>query len=338
MTLTIAIPTYNRPEQLVRTVRTLIPQLTVRCRLLIVDNASDPPVLDTLGPLLAEYDNSSVRIVRNKANIGGNANILRCIELCDTEWVWTLGDDDRIWDDAVEKVLEGIDSNASCVCVNFAHIVDNRTEASTTCGRTAFLSGLGRNFWSLMFISCSVYRVEAILPSLMYGYMQIPSYAPHLTVLLMALDKSETVHFSEKIIVEYIPPKSAVGWSAFWVELGPPLLLYLPLGSGDRVLLRNVLRSLYRFKTLLALYVHVLCYGWRTEDLAVCAQLYRLNILRRATVTRSLSEWVLSHGLLITLLAPSLALKGMQLFYSVAKGRSLADRAALVGLSPDERD
>jgi len=59
--------------------------------------------------------------------------------------------------------------------------------------------------------------------------------------------------------------------------------------------------------------------------------------LRRATVTRSLNEWLLTRGLLITLLAPNLALKAMQLFYRVAMGRTLEDRAALVGLSPEER-
>jgi glycosyltransferase involved in cell wall biosynthesis len=335
MNLTIAIPTYNRPEQLTRTLRKLIPQLTTRCRLLIVDNSSEPPVIDTLSPLLAEYDNPLVRVVRNKTNIGGNANILRCMELCDTAWLWTMGDDDRVLDDAVEKVLEGIDSNASCACVNFTQLIDNRTEALTTCGRTAFLSVLGRHFWSLMFISCSVYRVNAILPSLMYGYIQIPSYAPHLAVLLMALDQSETVHFSEKIIVEYIPAQSGAGWSAYWVELGLPLLLDLPLGSGDRVLLRKVLRSRLRFKTLLALYVNVLCYGWRTGDLAVCSQLFRTATLRRLTVTGSLFESVLIFVFQMSLLAPSLALLVTQMLFRTVRGQPLREWALSVGLGPE---
>jgi hypothetical protein len=256
------------------------------------------------------------------------------MELCDTEWLWTLGDDDRIWDDAVEKVLKGIDNNRDCTCVNFAQITDNRTKALTTCGRTAFLSVLGRHFGSLMFLPCSVYRMEAILPSLMYGYLQIPSSAPHLAVLLMALDTSETVHFSANIIVERLQAQKGPKWSTLWVELGIPLLLDLPFGSGDRFLLRNVLRSRLRFKTLLAAYVNVLCYGWRIEDLTVCYQLFNIAALRRLTVTGSLYESVLIFVFQVSLLVPRVALLVTQILFRAVRGQPMQEWASSVGLGP----
>ena len=335
--LTVAIPTYNRHECLVSTIKRLIPQLTPECQLLIVDNASQPSAIDAVGGVLAEFGISSARVVRNNTNIGGNANIVRCMELCESEWLWIVSDDDRIWDDAVEKIFDGIDNQPTCICVNFAQSSHPRSEASTTCGRTEFLNMVGRHFYTLLFVSTSVYKVKAILPFIAHGYMQIASCAPHLAVLLMAINGSGKVHFSEKTIVEYIPARKGSGWSQFWVERGFPLLLDLPLEARDRDLLRKALGSRLELRGILAAYVDVLCYGLRARDLAVCAQLYRMMALRRASVARSPIEWLVIHGLLTTLHAPSLAVRAMRPVYRVAKGQALEERAACVGLSLDER-
>ena len=52
--ITIAIPTYNRNRTLKENLRLLLPQLTDRCRLLIIDNCSDTPVAETLADLLPD--------------------------------------------------------------------------------------------------------------------------------------------------------------------------------------------------------------------------------------------------------------------------------------------
>jgi len=334
--LTIAIPTYNRPKSLASTISLLIPQLTPECQLLVVDNASDPPVIDGIGPALAELDVCRARIIRNNTNVGANANILRCMELCDSEWLWILSDDDRIWEDAIRTIFETIADHPTCTCLNFAQISEPRSESSIACGRAELLSVIGRDFYTLLFISTSVYRVAAILPSITYGYMQIPSCAPHLAVLLMAVDKTGTVFFSPKITVEYIPARKGTGWSQFWVDRGLPLLLDLPLNSQDRVFLRRALRARNRFKDVFAAYVDVLCYGLRARDLAICAQLYKMFALRRATLSQSPLEWLIIRCLQTTLLAPGVALQGVRVAYRVAARRTLEDRAARVGLSLDE--
>jgi glycosyltransferase involved in cell wall biosynthesis len=335
--LTIAIPTYNRHKCLVSTIKRLIPQLTADCQLLIIDNASDPPVIDAVGPALAEFAIPLVRVVRNKANIGANANILRCMELCESEWLWILSDDDRIWDDAVEKILEEIANHPDCTCVNFAQDAYPRGEALTTCGTSEFLNVLGRQFPTLLFVSTSVYRVDAILPSITYGYMQIPSCAPHLAVLIMALNSSGIMYFSAKTIVEYVGARKGAGWSQFWVERGFPLLIDLPLSARHRDLLRKALLSRLQFRGILAGYVDVVCYALRSRDSAVCLQLYRMFALRRAIVARSPVEWFIMRCLLTTLLAPGLAIQALRCFFRVARGKTLEERAACVGLGLDER-
>ncbi|RZK28376.1 MAG: glycosyltransferase family 2 protein, partial [Hymenobacter sp.] len=102
--LTIAIPTYNRNERLARSLEILVPQLSAGVKLVIIDNCSSVPIKDTVEPYLL----SNVKVVRNTYNIGMAANILRCFENCDTEWLWVLGDDDPPHKNAVEIIIQEI--------------------------------------------------------------------------------------------------------------------------------------------------------------------------------------------------------------------------------------
>jgi hypothetical protein len=55
---------------------------------------------------LQQYPHIDAQLVRNKFNIGANANILRCLELVRNPWVWILGDDDLPLPNAIETILE----------------------------------------------------------------------------------------------------------------------------------------------------------------------------------------------------------------------------------------
>lgn len=94
--LTIAIPTYNRIEQLRRTLTNLIPQLDDRCYLMILDNNSDNKVENEISDLTELLSKESYAVIRHRINIGADTNIFRCFELCETKWLWTLSDDDEV--------------------------------------------------------------------------------------------------------------------------------------------------------------------------------------------------------------------------------------------------
>jgi hypothetical protein len=49
-----------------------------------------------------------VEVIRHKTNIGGDANFQRCFELCNTPYIWMLGDDDKIENNALEIILKEI--------------------------------------------------------------------------------------------------------------------------------------------------------------------------------------------------------------------------------------
>ena len=97
--LTITIPTYNRPDHIQRQVRDVLKQMTDEVALVVFDNCSDTPVSN----LFTDEEKKKFDIIRNPVNIGGDANQARCLESVPEGWAWTLGDDDTIVDDAIQK-------------------------------------------------------------------------------------------------------------------------------------------------------------------------------------------------------------------------------------------
>lgn len=110
--LTVAIPTYNRAERLDQQLTWLacaLARLDARQRdrvdVVISDNASTDhtsEVVERWRPALEVVD---FTYRRNHENIGAVPNIASCIQSTARRHVWTIGDDDRMDDDALAVVL-----------------------------------------------------------------------------------------------------------------------------------------------------------------------------------------------------------------------------------------
>ena len=49
-----------------------------------------------------------IKFIRNKFNIGVSANLMRTFEICESEWMWLLADDDDIDKNAISIILNEI--------------------------------------------------------------------------------------------------------------------------------------------------------------------------------------------------------------------------------------
>lgn len=241
--LTIAIPTYNRNQTLLRNLKLLLPQLTPQCRLLILDNCSPVPVEETLNELLKEHSHVNFQIVRHPTNIGGNANILRCIELCQTPWLWILGDDDAPLPSAISHIFEEIEAHSHCAAINFS--IDKKRERSWTTRGVDELAQTLDGSADLPWISNSVYRAADFKANLKFGYQYIYSMLPHVAVLLVTMGQSGACHLSQAMIVDSdtrdVDEKPEEQWSSVNLALGFPILFDLPLRPRVRELLRHKL-------------------------------------------------------------------------------------------------
>lgn len=242
MTLTVAIPTFDRNDTLRKHLAFLLPQMTPDCTLLIIDNCSPTPVIETIRDLLDAYPSLSVHVDRNQVNIGAGANIMRCLERCETEWLWVLSDDDRTAPDAIETILKDAAEYSDSVFLNYASAFNARTAAFTTAGLDECVEKLDQ-FSNVVFTSTCVFRAAALRSSLKYGYIYSYSWAPLVATLFHALGDRAQCRFLTKQVVEY-ESTDRKRWSYINWGLGMGILLDAPMKPDTRKrLARRIVRS-----------------------------------------------------------------------------------------------
>ncbi len=201
---------------------------------LIIDNCSSEPAAEVLAPSLTQYAGACVRIIRNKTNVGANANILRCIEYCETEWVWIVGDDDEVSPNAVETIIRHIEEHRECLLLNFP-FDDKRKTGKSTRGLGQFLDALDPSA-DVPWIASSVYKVSALAPNLRFGYQFAYSMLPHVATLLMSFDEGQTCFFATERIAWRDRQEATTEQQTPIINLalGFPVLLDLPIALDLR--------------------------------------------------------------------------------------------------------
>ena len=154
--------------------------------ILIIDNHSEPKV-NLSEKLISTFNKNKVkyRIIRNRANIGGGANILRCFENVTTNWFILCGDDDYINPDKLQEVLNIIQENPKLAFIKFSSQLHHYKCNLIETGICALIEN-GGNFANLLFMSSYVFNARICMQYLRYGYLMNAAYAPHLEIALLA--------------------------------------------------------------------------------------------------------------------------------------------------------
>lgn len=100
---TIAIPTYKRPELLIKALKSAIKQVGIKkdeYEIIIVDNDPDELYISNeLTEVIQSNENSNIFYYRNEENIGMFGNWNRAIELSRGKYITILNDDDWLSED-----------------------------------------------------------------------------------------------------------------------------------------------------------------------------------------------------------------------------------------------
>ncbi|MDB5249660.1 MAG: hypothetical protein JWQ40_4054 [Segetibacter sp.] len=236
MVLTIAIPTYNRPDKVKNTVLRLLPQLTADVKIVILDNCSMVVIKDHLENTIGKEVSEKVEVVRNRVNIGADSNFQRCFELCTTPYLWMLGDDDKIEDNAVGLILGELEKykHLDLIGINFNSNCNTfKRTAAVTISSTAELAEKLDHFGNWLFISTSVYKAEEYLKHIRYQAWGAYSMASQLVPPMVAISKNKTFILSEKYIVTNIEADEddpGGKWSNYQLALSLPTLIEAPVG------------------------------------------------------------------------------------------------------------
>jgi glycosyltransferase involved in cell wall biosynthesis len=183
--LTIAIPTYNRAELLNKQLTWLsqaIKGFESDCEILISDNCSTDHTQEVIKNWQKTLSNITFRVNRNPENLGVMKNIIYCLSAANTQYVWTIGDDDPIQTRAVAYVINRLKQteNLSLLFLNFSGrnkltgepvhpptIVGNRwfdadAEDGEGDGKAIFEHCFAKSVGAVIFLTATVYRSDLV--------------------------------------------------------------------------------------------------------------------------------------------------------------------------------
>lgn len=164
--LSILIPTYNRREGLIRTLKALQAQKSFDFCIVISDNCSNYSIEKDVLELLDFDFRSRINMYHQPFNVGGTDNIIGLLGLCKTEWAWILGDDDLVDDFAVEKVMKSIQGNPDVGGMWFTLEDDSSNKSTIVRSMTGLLSVIESIQYNrsgdFIFCSSKVYNIKKI--------------------------------------------------------------------------------------------------------------------------------------------------------------------------------
>ncbi|MBD2774374.1 glycosyltransferase family 2 protein [Iningainema tapete] len=123
--LTIAIPTYNRAnlldQQLAWLARSIKGFESV-CEILISDNCSTDDTPKIVEKWQSVFHQTTFEYNRNQENIGAVRNIASCIQSAKSKFVWTISDDDKIFDNSISYIVKTLteDPDLGLIILNFS--------------------------------------------------------------------------------------------------------------------------------------------------------------------------------------------------------------------------
>jgi abequosyltransferase len=123
--LTVAIPSYNRSAILAGQLKWLAEAVRGHesdCELIVSDNSSTDETPRVIDSWRAGLPGARIRTHRQPQNVGAIRNIAWCITSAAGRYVWVVGDDDRIEQDALSVVLRMLHEHPelSLITLNFS--------------------------------------------------------------------------------------------------------------------------------------------------------------------------------------------------------------------------
>lgn len=249
--LSIAIPTFNREDDL----RELLTQLIRECApyrvpIYVSDNASPYDFDALIACMRSRYP--YIYAHRNPRNLGLGANVLAAAAMPDTEYIWLFSDDDRLALGAVKFVLQSLASRADLIMpereLRTAELKFDKGKTYLRAGeQVAYIDAaalLKRAAVShFTFLGCLVFR-RSRWRLIQSRYADDP-YFPQVSILAEMMAQGGTALFLPERLV-YVRGGSGASWSAdalrcWWYYL--PRAIWRVPGYSRRTKLRALSRA-----------------------------------------------------------------------------------------------
>lgn len=121
MLISVCIPTYNRPRNLINCLNSLSLQTNSNFEVCISDNCSTENIEQIISPYKKKLN---IKFNRNNENLGAALNFLKVASMAKNDFIWFLGDDDLLFPNAIDEMNSLIRKNKECdfFWVNSCHL------------------------------------------------------------------------------------------------------------------------------------------------------------------------------------------------------------------------
>ena len=247
--LSIFIPTYNRWGVLAKTLEKTLSKNLKKLHVLIIDNDSNSFEKEKVVEIINKYPQISCTIIKNEMNLGGDGNLLRCIELCQSTYILLLGDDDFLSDDYATKISNYLDSENVWGFISFTDRICDR------CSDFAFDSPYElvkfSNDWSeLLFTSTSVFNKDILKSGMWEAQRAQFTCSSHLVGLLKGWEKLkgngknwQFLLSAQQLIVSSGHARQESSFELINVFAGLPLLEYFFQEKKIHSIVRSAVRG-----------------------------------------------------------------------------------------------
>jgi glycosyltransferase involved in cell wall biosynthesis len=127
MSLTIAIPSYNKEGYIVRCIQSILAEKDHVDEIILIDNCSTDKTFE-----IAKSFEPAIKCVRNDSNVGMSGNFNRCIELCNTDWLMIVHADDELLPGSIEKYTDLIRKHPSLGLIHADSYSQTNSDPTTT--------------------------------------------------------------------------------------------------------------------------------------------------------------------------------------------------------------
>ena len=200
--ISFVIPTRNRIKNLSILLNRLLPQFDKNCKLIIVDNASDEFDIYDLKKIIEGFPSINFEILRNKVNIGIDANVVKTFEIPDTQWIFPLGDSKLVSTNCVQKIKEYIQKYADASFINFyfQDIFHEPRYKNIVINEKEDFSKMIDCFGNILLFGNTVYRRNAVQPHISQGYRFIYARCPHVAIAIESINEGYGVLSHEAVL------------------------------------------------------------------------------------------------------------------------------------------
>ena len=109
--LSICIPSYNRPHELIRSLSSISIPNHFKYEIVVVDDCS--PSQAEISDRIAELNHPRVKYFPLSENIGYDLNLIKCAELASNDYILYLSDDDTLYSPAIPFLFNYLENNSA---------------------------------------------------------------------------------------------------------------------------------------------------------------------------------------------------------------------------------